>query len=137
MPTDNILGKRIKSLRYEANLTQEQFGKIFGLAKSTVSQYESGSSRPDDELKKKFATYFNVSLDWLLGLTDERHSVNMVKETQVKYEAKSTSNPMLDDLLKKVPDLTDEEKESLAEHLEFAMKQIEKERQRRAKIKDN
>lgn len=68
----NILGNRIKILRLEANLTQEEFGKPYSLKKSTVSQYESGSSRPDDELKKRIAIDYNVSLDWLMGLTDIR-----------------------------------------------------------------
>ncbi|WP_242862717.1 helix-turn-helix domain-containing protein [Clostridium botulinum] len=48
----NILGNRIKTLSLEAKLTQEEFGKPYALKKSTVSQYESDSSRPDDELKK-------------------------------------------------------------------------------------
>lgn len=69
----NILGNRIKILRLEANLTQEEFGKPYSLKKSTVSQYESGSSRPDDELKKRIALDYNVSLDWLMGLTDIRN----------------------------------------------------------------
>jgi transcriptional regulator with XRE-family HTH domain len=69
----NILGNRIKTLRLEASLTQEEFGKPYSLKKSTVSQYESGSSRPDDELKKRIALDYNVSLDWLMGLTDIRN----------------------------------------------------------------
>lgn len=69
----NILGNRIKTLRLEANLTQEEFGNPYSLKKSTVSQYESGSSRPDDELKKRIALDYNVSLDWLMGLTDVRN----------------------------------------------------------------
>lgn len=69
----NILGNRIKILRLEANLTQEEFGKPYSLKKSTVSQYESGSSRPDDELKKRIALDYNVSLDWLMGLSDIRN----------------------------------------------------------------
>ena len=68
-----ILGNRIKTLRLEANLTQEEFGKPYSLNKSTVSQYESGTSRPDDDLKKQIALDYNVSLDWLMGLTDIRN----------------------------------------------------------------
>ncbi|WP_252229616.1 MULTISPECIES: helix-turn-helix transcriptional regulator [unclassified Clostridium] len=72
----NILGNRIKTLRLEAKLTQEEFGKPYALKKSTVSQYESGSSRPDDELKKRIALDYNVSLDWLMGLTNSRTYIN-------------------------------------------------------------
>lgn len=77
----NVLGNRIKILRLEADLTQEEFGKPYALKKSTVSQYESGSSRPDDELKKRIALDYNVSLDWLMGLTDIRNYDN--KETTI------------------------------------------------------
>lgn len=131
MPPTNILGQRIKILRLESNLTQEQFGRIFGLSKSTISQYETGLSRPDDELKDKIALYFNVSIDWLLGRTDERLPAHLIKEEATKYNV--NHDPFIDDLLKKVPDLTDKEKESLKDHMEFAMKLIEKERKERAK----
>lgn len=67
------LGERIKELRIEKELTQEEFGKLFGIVKSTVSLYESGKSTPDDEIKKKIAEYFNVSLDYLMGASDIRN----------------------------------------------------------------
>ncbi|WP_026487138.1 helix-turn-helix domain-containing protein [Caldanaerobius polysaccharolyticus] len=70
---ENTLGKKIRMLRKKAGLTQKQFGDIFNIAKSTVSQYESGKSRPDDDTKKKIARYFGVSLDWLLGLIDDEY----------------------------------------------------------------
>lgn len=50
------LSDRIKSLRLSANMTQEEFGKKFGIVKSTVSLYESGKSTPNDETKNKFVT---------------------------------------------------------------------------------
>ncbi|WP_213996155.1 MULTISPECIES: helix-turn-helix transcriptional regulator [Tepidanaerobacter] len=67
MPT---IGQRIKQLRLENNLTQEDFGKLFGIVKSTVSMYENDKSIPDDEIKKKIAEYFQVTLDWLMGISD-------------------------------------------------------------------
>ena len=79
-------GQRIKLLREENNLTQEQFGKIFGMVKSTVSLYESGKSNPDDETKKKIADYFDVSIDWLLGRTDERNTVDKIIRNYKKQE---------------------------------------------------
>ena len=76
----NILGKRLKTLRLESGLTQEEFGVPYSLKKSTVSQYESGASRPDDELKKRIALDYNFSIDWLLGLTDTRSSDKSEKD---------------------------------------------------------
>ncbi|MBN1039052.1 XRE family transcriptional regulator [Clostridium botulinum] len=87
----NILGNRIKTLRLEAKMTQEEFGKPYALKKSTVSQYESGSSRPDDELKKRIALDYNVSLDWLMGLTDTRNysddsNITIALHSDVEYD---------------------------------------------------
>ncbi|MEY8415336.1 helix-turn-helix transcriptional regulator [Tissierella praeacuta] len=75
----STLAKRIKELRTEKNLTQEEFGKVFGIVKSTVSLYESGKSTPDDEIKKKIAEYFNVSLDYLMGASDIKNPYSNIK----------------------------------------------------------
>ena len=64
------LPERIKELRKNAKLSQQEFGALFGMAKSTVSQYESGRNTPNDEIKMAIAKYFDVSLDYLLGATD-------------------------------------------------------------------
>ena len=66
------LANRIKSLRLSAGLTQEEFGKKFGIVKSTVSLYESGKSSPNDEIKKKICDYFDVTLDYLVGFSDNK-----------------------------------------------------------------
>lgn len=66
------LSSRIRSLRMERGLTQEEFGKVFGIVKSTVSLYESGKSVPNDQIKTEMCRYFDVSMDYLLGLTDDR-----------------------------------------------------------------
>lgn len=66
------LANRIKSLRLSAGLTQEEFGKKFGIVKSTVSLYESGKSSPNDEIKKKICDYFEITLDYLVGLSDSK-----------------------------------------------------------------
>lgn len=66
------LGKRIKKLRKEKDLTQEELGKFFSLRKSTISQYESGISNPDYDTLQKLANYFGVSLDYLFGRIDTK-----------------------------------------------------------------
>ena len=67
------LGQRLKKLRVENNLTQEELATYLGLQKIQISQYELDKRKVDDEIKKKFALYFNVSLDWLMGLSDIRN----------------------------------------------------------------
>lgn len=67
------LSDRIRELRRSSDMTQEEFGQKFGVVKSTVSLYESGKSTPNDEIKRKICEYFNVSLDYLHGLTNRKH----------------------------------------------------------------
>lgn len=66
-------GERLRELRMEKNLTQEELASYFGLHKTRISQYELNKRQADDEMKKRFAKYFNVSLDWLMGLTNARN----------------------------------------------------------------
>lgn len=62
-------GSRLRKLRKELGLTMKDFGAKFNLAESTISGYENGSRKPDLETIDKFATFFNVSVDYLMGRT--------------------------------------------------------------------
>lgn len=64
------IAERIKGLRKKAGLTQQELGDRFGVAKSTICQYENGNSAPNDDIKIAMANYFNVSMDYLMGKTD-------------------------------------------------------------------
>ena len=75
------LSDRIKSLRLSVDMTQEEFGKKFGIVKSTVSLYESGKSTPNDQIKKQICDYFHVSLDYLLGFDSEAETVTDASES--------------------------------------------------------
>lgn len=69
------IGDRIRELRKASNLSQEEFGKMFGVVKSTVSLYESGKNAPDDQIKLQICKHYNVSMDWLFGLDDPQGDV--------------------------------------------------------------
>lgn len=64
------IGSRIKNIREIHKLTQSEFGELFGIVKSTVSSYEHGNSTPDDDIKIAICRYFNITMDYLLGLED-------------------------------------------------------------------
>ncbi len=67
-----MVGKRLRLLRVEKDLTQEELGKILGVGKTTISQYENETRKPDAEMLRRIARFFNVSVDYLLGLTSEK-----------------------------------------------------------------
>ncbi|SDF28016.1 helix-turn-helix domain-containing protein [Sporolituus thermophilus] len=61
---------RLRQLRQKHNLTAEQFGRIFNVSKQTVSRWELGDRIPPLDVVVAIADYFDVSLDWLTGRTD-------------------------------------------------------------------
>lgn len=61
-----MFAKKIKSLRLEKNLTQEQLAKELGMSKSAISMYENGRRSPDLETAELIADYFNVNMDELV-----------------------------------------------------------------------
>ena len=65
------MNNRIRQLRKQKNLTMKQLGEVLGLAESTISQYETGKREPDIGTILKICEYFNVTLDYLLGIVDE------------------------------------------------------------------
>lgn len=65
-----MLGKRLKKLRNEMKITQEELGKEINVTKVSISGYENGNRSPDTETLQRIANYFNVSVDYLLGRTD-------------------------------------------------------------------
>ena len=62
-----VLGYRIRRLRKEKMLSQEQLGKLLGVSKVSVSGYENGTRNPSMEILSKMVDVFNVSSDYILG----------------------------------------------------------------------
>jgi methanogenic corrinoid protein MtbC1 len=62
---------RLKSLRKERNLRQVDLAKEMGVAQTTIANYEQHSRFPDEDTLGNIATYFDVSMDYLLGRSDE------------------------------------------------------------------
>lgn len=65
---------RIKELRQKNNLTLKELGQKVGLATNTISRYETGKREPKLETWQKLADYFNVSVPYLQGFTDNYKS---------------------------------------------------------------
>jgi len=66
-----MFGERLQELREDKGLKQHELAKILNVAANTVSAYENGDIMPKDATKVEIAKFFNVSLDYLFGLTDE------------------------------------------------------------------
>ena len=66
-----MIGERLYDLRKDKGLSQDQLGEILNINKHSISSYERDRSEPPDEIKISMAHFFHVSVDYLLGLTDD------------------------------------------------------------------
>lgn len=64
---------RIKFLREELNMTQQELADKLNGAKSTVAMYEKGDRKPSMEVLLKLSEIFDCSIDYLLGKSDIRN----------------------------------------------------------------
>ena len=67
-------GNRIKLLREEKKIRQDELAKVLSISPSAVGMYERDEREPNDEITLKLANYFGVSTDYLLGKSDNRNS---------------------------------------------------------------
>lgn len=72
-------GDRLKILRTENHLTQEELANNFFLNKSSISKYEKNLQLPENNLLREIAKFFDVSLDYLLAISDDRNIITMNK----------------------------------------------------------
>ena len=64
-------GERLREIRKDHGDTQESLGKKLGYATPTVSKWEQGETEPGIETLKQICRLYEVSADYLLGLTDD------------------------------------------------------------------
>jgi len=83
MPNENngfIFGERLKQLREERGQSLEAAGAAIGVGAMSLSRYERGvkGGMPTLESMRRIADHYNVSLDYLAGLSDVRtHDIEM------------------------------------------------------------
>ncbi|MGE7841397.1 helix-turn-helix domain-containing protein [Lysinibacillus sp. NPDC093712] len=71
-----MLGVRLKYLRKSDNKTQQDIADILGITRPAYTAYEQGKRNPDYEILEKIADYYNVSIDYLLGRTDNKRALH-------------------------------------------------------------
>ena len=71
MYTKELFGHRLKLVRKGAKEKQEDLAEILGIKKSQVSEIENGNNSTTVEKVALICEHYQVSADYLLGLTDE------------------------------------------------------------------
>ena len=63
---------RLKDLREDSDLKQKEIAEFLHVKQNTYSQYENGQRQLPIDVLIKLAKYYNVTTDYLLGLSDKK-----------------------------------------------------------------
>ena len=105
-------GERLRFLRKQADLTQQQLADSVFLNKQTISQYELGKRQPDYEKLERLCDYFNVTSDYLLGKSNLTVRIVDTEELGLLNKRNETRIPVLGTIAagspqEAVPDITE------------------------------
>lgn len=70
--------ERLRLLRTSKSLSQEELAKTFGLTQSIIAHYEANRKQPSSQNIQQIADYFQVSVDYLLGRSDQYNRMDDV-----------------------------------------------------------
>lgn len=73
--------ERMRNLREDKDLRQRQLAEYLNVSQNTYSQYENGIISLSAENAIRLAKYYDTSVDYLLGLTDEKRPYKRRKQT--------------------------------------------------------
>lgn len=89
-----MFGDKLKKLRKEKKLSQEDLGLILNVSKMTISNWEANSTEPSLENINELAKYFDVTPNYLLGFAQE----DLERIEKLKYALKDAGLMANDDL---------------------------------------
>jgi len=120
---------RLKELREKAGYSQYSFAAAFGTKQSTVGNWESGVREPKFDTMERLADFFGVSVDYLLGRTDNPTPLSEQKNTPVAAKnndqdihAEFVKFLIADGIIEKEEDITPEQVEVMREAFRSTMK---------------
>ena len=111
-----MLSSRLKDLRTQKKITQEELANHLSIPRGTYAHYELGKREPDNNMLLRIASFFNVSTDYLLGLTDD--------PTKTPYQSPKTVSELREGKIA-YGDLSDAQKRILARSEEMSKKDQE------------
>ena len=78
------LGSKLKNIRYNNNISQEEMAKILKINRNYLSRMETNKSLPTAEVLTRLAENFNISVDSLLGINLEGKAGAEAKMNKIK-----------------------------------------------------
>lgn len=71
---------RLRDLREDKDMYQKDIAKILNMSQTGYSQYETETNDIPTEILKKLALFYNTSIDYLLGITNEKQPYPRAKK---------------------------------------------------------
>jgi transcriptional regulator with XRE-family HTH domain len=106
-----MLPLRLKELRKQRHLSQRDLADKLQVAQQTIGGWETGRTEPNNELLSKLADFFGVTVDYLLGRTNDQHE-----------EVLAAAH-----LNKELKDMSKEQQQAIFDFIEFQKKRIDRE----------
>jgi len=73
----------LKLLRKEYGISQQKLADALQISQQSINQYENHKVEPDIHLLSAMADYFDTSIDFIVGRTEERRKIERTEETQL------------------------------------------------------
>ena len=114
-------GERLRMARERAGLSQLDVYKAINLSNKSLSRYENDATTPDPETIKALIELYDVSADFIMGLSDEMGRARSSKCGTSKSKPKMAEAVASGDkeLIKKIESLSPEAKEKAAEYIDM------------------
>lgn len=122
MPT---LGKRLKELRREKGILQDDLARDIGVSKGTVSVWERDARKPEYDTLEQLCEYFQVNLGYLLGEDVDRALVQPSDEDLFEWQKEDEQQIIVGFVrrfMKLSPDMQDVVKQTLMAAYKFDKK---------------
>lgn len=121
------IGDRLKHLRNEYGILQKDLAEQLKLSQQTISLYESNKRQPDYDTLRTIAEFFNVSTDYILGITSRKEPINIITDTsdeyiiEEKFKTYNTSKERIKalEILDKIYELSPESQEDVMKYIEM------------------
>lgn len=107
----------LKSLREQADLTQEELSVKTGISKSAISMYENGKRFPDEQTLELLADFFNVDMNMLLG--KQSKSTYYADPATMQLAAMIKNRPELIRVARLGKNLSEDDLKQVAQYTEF------------------
>lgn len=120
---------RLRKLRTDKNVTRKTLAEALGVSLEAISKWEIGRNYPNQEVLNSLADYFEVSVDYLLGRTDDPRPfpVEDMRSIDEKIKDEGFAYALYDG----ARDLTDKEKQELLDLFELIKLKRERDKQNR------